>query len=150
MTLQAAYDFFESLKIKTTKKSEIKVYEKFLHILSELKSREFSNDEVQSIESKLDSLNLESNLANNTKQLKKTLKEFEEYLKENHSLISMGYYTNIGVSTGAAFGVVLGVVFGARFERSLGLAVGISIGMLIGLFMGRYMDAKAKSENRIL
>ena len=41
MTLQEAYNFFESLKIETTRKYEIKVYEKFLHILSELKIKEF-------------------------------------------------------------------------------------------------------------
>ena len=56
MTLQEAYNFFESLKTETTKKSEIKVYEKFLHILSELKIREFTTDEILSIERELDRL----------------------------------------------------------------------------------------------
>ena len=33
MTLQEANNLFESLKTQTTRKSEIKVYEKFNHIL---------------------------------------------------------------------------------------------------------------------
>ena len=150
MTLQDAYNFFERLKSETTKKSEIKVYNNFLHILSKLKDREFSNDEIQSIETELENLRLESNLAKNSRQLNKILKEFKEYLKENHSLISAGYYTNIAMSTGITFGVVLGVLIGERFEKSLGLAVGISIGMIIGLIIGRNLDSKAESENRML
>lgn len=150
MTLQEACDFFESLKNETTKKYEIKVYEKFLHMLSKLKNREFSKDEIQSIETELDRLNLESNPGNKKKYFKKALSTFEKFLKDTFSLTSEGYYTNIGVSMGAAFGIVAGVVFGERFEKSLGLALGISIGMLIGAIIGRSMDAKAKSEGRMI
>lgn len=60
MTLQEANNFFEGLKIEKANKSEIKLYEKFLYILNELTNREFSEDEVQSIERELDSLNLQS------------------------------------------------------------------------------------------
>jgi len=150
MTLQEAYNFFESLKNETNKESEIKIYEKFLYIFNSLQSRELSKDELKSIESELDRLNLKSNTGNNKKYFNKILKEFKEYLKEKHSLISAGHYTSIGISLGTAFGVVLGVVFGARFERSLGLAVGISLGMLIGLFVGRRMDSQAKAAGTIL
>ena len=127
-----------------------RVYFNFLHILSELKIREFSKDDIQSIETELDSLKLESNPGNRKKYWNKRLKEFNEYLKNKHSLISAGYYTGIGVSMGTAFGVVAGVIFGERFEKSLGLALGISIGMFIGAIIGRSMDAKAKSEGRMI
>lgn len=50
MTLHEAQTLFERLKTKTTSQSEIKVYDKILHILTELKSREFSPEEIQSIE----------------------------------------------------------------------------------------------------
>lgn len=150
MTLQSAYAFFESLKKETTNKSEIKVYNNFLDILTKLKNREFSKEELQSIESELEGLNLKFNQGNNKKHFNKILKEFKAYLKEKHSLVTAGYYENVGVSTGAAFGVVLGVILGSRFERSLGIAVGISIGMVIGLFIGRQMDAQAKAAGTIL
>jgi hypothetical protein len=150
MTLQEASNFFKSLKNETNKESEIKIYEKFLYIINALQTRELSRDEIKSIESELDSLNLESNTGNNKKHFNKILKQFKEYLKDKHSLISAGYYTNIGISFGTAFGVVLGVVFGASFERSLGLALGISLGMLIGLFIGRRMDLQAKTAGTVL
>lgn len=150
MTLQEAYNFFESLKIETTKKSEIKVYEKFLHILTELKSREYSKDEIQSLEAELDNLNLESNPKNRKNYFKKALIQFEKYLKETFSLTSKGYYTSIGIALGTTFGIIFGIVFLSSFERSMGITLGLSIGMFIGLIIGRSMDAKAISEGRVI
>ena len=149
MTLQEAYNFFESLKIETTKKSEIKIYKKFLHILSELKIREFSKDEIQSIETELDRLNLKSIPENRKKYFKKALTKFEKYLKDTFSLTSKGYYTELGIALGMTWGVVAGVLIGERFEKSLGIAVGISFGMLIGLLIGRYMDSKAMAKGKV-
>ena len=150
MTLQEAYDFIESLKIDTTEKSEIKVYEESLYILSRLQSREFSKSEINSIETELDKLNLQSNPGNRKKYNKKALSNFQKYLKDTFSLTSKGYYTKLGVQLGSSFGIVAGIIIGERFEKSLGIALGIGVGMLIGVFVGRSMDAKAKNENRLL
>jgi len=150
MTLQEAYNFFESLKTETTKKSEIKVYEKFLHILNELKIREFSKDEIQSIETEFESLNLESNPENRKKYFKKALSTFEKYLKDTFSLTSKGYYTKLGSGLGGGFGILFGVVFLSSWERSLGISMGLIFGCTIGMLIGRSMDAKAMSEGRVL
>ena len=150
MTLQEANNFFESLKTKTTKKSDIKVYEKFLHILSELKLREFSKDEIQSIETELDRLNLKSNPKNRKKFFKKALTQFENYLKDTFSLTSKGYYTNTSVSLGILFGVAFGVLIGERFEKSLGVSFGICMGLFIGAYIGRRKDAQAKAAGNML
>ena len=150
MTLQETSNFIESLKKDTSEKSEKKVYEELLYILSRLKIREFSQGEINSIETELNTLNLKSNPENRTKHFKKSLSKFKKYLKGTFSLTSKGYYTNMGITLGSGFGVVAGIIIGERFEKSLGIALGIGIGMLIGLFVGRSMDAKAKSENRML
>ena len=150
MTLQEAYNLFESLKKETTKKSEIKIYEKFLHILSELKNREFSKDEIQSIESELDSLNLESNPGNKKKYFKKALSKFEKYLKDTFSLTTKRYYTELGIALGASFGILFGVVFLSSWERSMGISLGLIIGSGIGGAIGRSMDVKAKNEGSVL
>jgi len=150
MTLQDAYNFFESLKIETTKKSEIRIYEKFLHILSELKNRDFTTDEIQSIETELDSLNLESNPENRKKYFGKALHKLNEYLKSTFSLIPGGYYITYGIAIGVAFGPVLGVLFGQFFEKSLGISIGISIGIIVGLLAGQYLDSQAKAAGNVL
>ncbi len=150
MTIQEANNFFESLRTETTKKYEIKVYKKFIHILNELKIREFSKDEIQSIETELDSLNLKSNPENKNKYYNKALSKFEKYLKDTYSLTSKGYYTNIGLGLGLTFGILFGIVFLPSFERSLGISLGLAFGMLIGLIIGRNLDSKAAAEGRML
>lgn len=150
MTLQEAYNLFESLKSETTKKYEIKVYEKFLHILSALQIRAFSEDEIQSIETELDRLHLKSNPGNRKKYYKKALIKFEKYLMDTFSLTTKGHYAELCGGLGILFGVVAGVLIGERFEKSLGISLGISIGMLIGIFIGRHMDSKALAEGKVI
>ena len=150
MTLQDANNFFEGLKTETTKKSESKVYEKFLYILSGLKTRTFSEDEHQSIETELDRLNLKSNPENRKKYFKKVLSTFEKYLKDTFSITSKGYYIERCVGYGVLFGVVAGVLFGERFEKSLGISFGICMGMFIGAFIGHRMDSQAKASGNML
>ncbi|RKR13102.1 hypothetical protein CLV91_1816 [Maribacter vaceletii] len=150
MTLKKALNFFEILKTETTKKSEIKIYEKFIDILIKLENREFTTDEIQSLEIELDSLQLEANPKNRKKFFKKALERFEKYLKDTFSLTSKGYYTNSSVSFGILFGVVLGVLVGERFEKSLGTSFGICIGMFIGAFIGHRLDSQAKEAGNVL
>ncbi|SDX73182.1 hypothetical protein [Flavobacterium degerlachei] len=150
MTLQEAYNFLESLKTETTNKSEIRVYDKFLHILSELKTREFTKDEIHSLEMELDRLNLNSNPENRKNYFNKALSKFEKYLKDALSLTPKGFYTNLGIGLGSSFGILFGIVFLSSLERSLGIALGLSIGMLIGLIIGRTMDSQAKTAGKML
>ena len=150
MTLQEAINIFESIKTETTKKSEIKVYEKFVYVLTELKTRTFSEDEIQFIETELDRLHLKSNSENRKKYFKKALSKFEKYLKDTFSLTSKGYYIERCVGYGVLFGVVAGVLIGERFERSLGISFGICFGMFIGAFIGHRMDSQAEAAGNML
>jgi len=150
MTLQEAYNFFEGLKTETTKKHEIQVYEKFLHTLTRLKIREFSNDDIQSIEKELDRLNLKSNPENRKKYFKKALSTFEKYLKDTFSLTTKRYYTELGIALGASFGILFGVVFLSSWERSMGISLGLIIGSGIGGAIGKSMDSQAKAAGKML
>ena len=150
MTLQDAYNFFENLKIETTIKSEIKVYGKFNYILSALKIREFSKDEIQSIETELESFNLKSNPENRKKYFKKALIKFEKYLKDTFSLTTAGYYTKLYGGLGLVFGLLFGVAILSNLERSLGISLGLIGGMVVGSIMGRKKEAEAKAAGTIL
>jgi uncharacterized membrane protein YccC len=142
MKLNEATDYFNSLMIETNNKSEIKVYESFIGLISDLENMPFTDEELQAIEIKLDELDLESSPENRIKYLRKKLRNFKRYLQEEFSLISKGYYTAIGLS--------LGVAFGAAFGTMFGLSVGVSFGMIIGLIIGVYLDSEAKKQNRVL
>ncbi len=150
MTLHKAYDFFKSLIPETSKTSEIKIYKDFTSILNNLENRVFSKEELETIEAKLNSLNLDSNPQNKTKYFNKVLNEFKSFLNKTFHLVSKNYYTNLYISLGAGFGTISGIIIGERFEKSLGIALGIGIGMLIGTFLGRSRDAKALGEGRVI
>jgi hypothetical protein len=150
MTLKNAINFFESLVSETSKKSEIKVYQEFIQIITGLEKKNLSESEIQSIEKELDSLDLESNPGNRKKYFKKTLSKFETYLKDTFSLTSKGYYTNLYSGLGLSFGLLFGVAILSNLERSLGISLGLIGGMLVGSIIGRNMDSQAKAAGNML
>ena len=146
MTINDTIKFFESLLIQTNKKSEIRIYENFIAILSDLKNKDLSDEQLQSIEVELDNLKLKSNPENKKRYFSKKLAEIKKYLKDKLSLISEGYYTAIGIGLGMSFGIAMGASFG----ESTGITLGISFGMIIGLVIGRYKDAEAEKQGRVM
>ncbi|MDO6743200.1 hypothetical protein Q4553_01295 [Tenacibaculum soleae] len=149
MTIQEASIFLENLAVKATDKSEIKIYEKFLHILSKLKERTFSEEEIKLIENKLDDLKLDSNPKNPKKYFKQALTEFEKYLKETFSLTPKGYYTNRYMGLGLSFGILFGIAILSNLEHSLGISLGLIGGMLVGSIMGKQKDTQAKEAGNV-
>jgi hypothetical protein len=143
MTINAAYDLFKNLITEAQEKSEVKVYNKFIAILTDLESKVLTNEQLQSIEKELDTLDLNVNAENKKKHFKHKLTKFIKFLKKTFSLITEGYYTAIGMSLGMSFGVA----FGAAFSN---VSLGLIIGMLIGLIVGASMDSKAKKDGKVL
>jgi hypothetical protein len=143
MKLDEASAFFKNLIIESDTKTEIKIYKNFISIFTDLNNRDLSEEQLKSIEEKLDSLNFNENSDNRKKHFKQKLNLFVGYLKEKLSLISKGYYTAIGMSLGMSFGVA----FGAAFKN---VSYGLIFGMLIGMLIGIAKDSKAKKEGKVL
>jgi len=150
MTLKNALTYFKSLVTETNKKSEIKVFQEFIQLLSNLEKRNLSEAEIQSIETELDVLDLNPTTTNNKKHFSKALKHFKVYLKETLSLTPKGYYAQLYGGLGLSFGLLFGVIFLSSFERSLGISMGLLIGMLIGQIIGRNMDSQAKYSGTMI
>ena len=147
MNIKEASDFLNKLISETDKPSEIKVYQNFIDILTALKNRDLTQEEIRSIEEELDILKLKDYPENKKKYLRRKRDKFKEYLNTEFSLITEGYYTGIGLALGICFGVAIGA---SIFGPSSGSSLGISLGMVIGLIIGRTLDDKAKKENRVL
>ncbi|WP_283642842.1 hypothetical protein [Croceibacter atlanticus] len=143
MKLDEASAFFKNLIIESDNKTEIKIYKNFISIFTDLNNRDLSEEQLKSIEEKLDSLNFNENSDNRKKHFKQKLNLFVGYLKEKLSLISKGYYSAIGMSLGMSFGVA----FGAAFKN---VSYGLIFGMLIGMLIGIAKDSKAKKEGKVL
>ncbi|RJE73918.1 hypothetical protein [Reichenbachiella sp. MSK19-1] len=150
MTLKKALDYFQTIVSQTSKKSEIKIYNEFIRILTSLEERELLATEIDAIETELKRLNLNATANHNKRYYKKALTQFEKYLKDTFSLTTKGYYTKIGSSLGMTFGLLFGIVFLSSHQLSTGVALGISLGMFVGLLIGRHLDAKAVSSGNMV
>lgn len=150
MKLRNAIHFFEIALSETSQKGEIKVYGQFLQILNGLNNRDFSENEILSIEVELDLLQLESNPRNRKRFFKKALNAFETYLNETYLLTVKGYYSGLGMALGVTFGMLFGLIVLSGFERSLGMVMGSFGGIILGSIIGRNMDAKVLKEGRAL
>ena len=150
MTLKNAINFFESLEAETSSKPEIKVYQEFIKIITSLKKKSLSENEIQTIETELDRLNLKSNSLNRKKYFKIALSDFKKYLKDTFSLTTKGYYTTFYGGLGLVFGLLFGVAILSNLERSLGISLGLIGGMVVGSIMGRSKDSQAKTSGKML
>jgi len=147
MTIKSAIILFESLKNQIEKRSDLKIYKEFIEILTALEDREMLELEINSIETFLSQQDLAALPKNKRKYFRRKLKDFKEYLKEEFSLITKGYYATMGTGLGMCFGLAIGTsVFGV----DSGVSIGMMFGMFLGLIIGRYMDSEAEKENRVL
>ena len=147
MTINNTIIFFKSILTQTIKKSEMKIYENFIGILSDLKNRNLTKEQLRCIEEELENLKLKEIPENRKKYFRRKLNEFQKYLKDEFSLTTKGYYESIGMSMGMVFGISIGAsIFGA----GSGVSTGLMFGMLIGFIIGRYMDSEAEKKNLVL
>jgi len=146
MNINETISFFENLQLDTENKSERKTHEKFIAILTGLKSKNLTKEQFQKIEQALNTLTVKVITENRNKEFKKKLANFTTYLKDEFSFITEGYYTAIGMSLGMCFGVA----FGGVFSKTLGVSMGLTMGMLIGLIAGRIKDSEAEKQGRVL
>ena len=118
---------------------------KFIYLKSDLIFVSNYDFKYSIIEKGIKSLDLKSNPTHKRKFYSKKLSIFKQFLKNEFSLISEGYYTAIGMSLGMSFGVAIGTSFGVT-----GNSLGLVIGMAIGLAIGRHKDQEAEAQNKVL
>lgn len=148
MGINETLDFFQNLKNETAEKKEIKLYDKYNSILSDLKYRDLTQNQILSIETELEKLNLKSESDNRIKYLEKQLSEFKNFLKDRLSLVPEGYYSGVGVGTGIVFGSIFSILF-QSFLGTYSLLIGINGGMILGGILGAIRDKEAKKQGRV-
>lgn len=146
MTIQEAYLLFKGLHERTTKKAELKTYSVFMAILFDLKNRDFTKKERDTIEKELSFLMPNNNDQQNGRHYRKQLNHFKRFLKTNFLFITKDYYAIIGMSLGMCFGTLIDI----SLNESMGVSSGLAIGIFLGILIGRNIDIQAEKENRVL
>jgi hypothetical protein len=154
MKINDLKDFFEKQKEKTNIKSEKKVYLVFASIISDLKGKDLSDQQWESIEDEIEALQLTQIAGVRNKNLKKKRNQLIKFLKSNFSFIPEKYYTSLGMSLGyalgAAVGMAFGIIFGGPTRMVYGMIFGAMIGLIAGIIMGKMKDNQAEKENRVI
>ena len=146
MKIHQASRIIEDKLEKSVNKSEKKTYHKLLGVLTHLKGRDLSEEQVRSIEEKIDELKLFTYGESTPKETKRSSAEFTKFVSDYLSLISEGHFTALGVSLGVAFGAAIHSVSGHSLDLGTGIGIGIAIGAAIGIFM----DREAERKNQVL
>jgi Flp pilus assembly protein TadB len=150
MKLADASKQLEKLLQQTSNKSERKVYQTLMGVISNLGERELTGKEKRSIEVALDDLQLEAGTESSLKQLKRGRNRFMKFLKDDHCLTRQGHYTELGMAFGLLAGTALAPLIENAIGISMGLTVVICLGMFVGLIIGQQMDRDAEKQNRVL
>jgi len=147
MKIKKAKEFLSNLLKNSTEKREIKVYQKFIGIITSIENRELSTNQIDLIEQELSILDLNQPTKNRKKYIRKKSNEFVKFLETEFSFVLKGHYTNYGLSIGMVFGIAIGT---GVFRDSGGSTTGMCFGMLIGYIVGQYLDNEAAINNRVL
>ncbi len=153
MSINETLDLVKKLLAGTAQKREIRIYKKFIGLLSGLNKIDLTNEQQQQVEEYIDGLKLEANSNRKNKYFTKKYAEFTNYLKSNFSIVPEGHYTAIGLSIGLSLGAGLGVSFGSiggGTGISIGISMGAGIGMVLGMLVGAAKDAEAKKNGKVL
>lgn len=135
---------------QSTKRSEKKYYQRILQVINSLEERTLKGEDRQSIEEKIDELQLGMAPVSSFKEVKRSTQQFLEFLRTRFSLIPQGYYMTLGISFGLAFGAAFGPVIQSFTGNPSFMGVSISMGMVAGMLIGIHKDAEAERQDRVL
>jgi transcriptional regulator with XRE-family HTH domain len=140
--INASLILLKQLRSRTTKKSEIGTFKKFIDLLTNLKKKDLTPEQLNAIESYIQYLELEKIPSFSNELFKQKLSKFKKYLKTKLRFVPNRYYTNIGIGFAISFGIGIVATNG----------IGIEI-ILLGLFIITaciLMDLRMKKQGRSL
>ena len=153
MKINTAYQSIENLLSRNDNRRKRKIYTQLLGALRNLKDRELSGPDLESIENAIDRLKIERLGDATVSELRHANRRFLKEARELLSLIPEDHYMGIGLCSGVAFGGVMG----SLMQGFSGMAIGtswtgfcIGLGLMLAYFVARHLDFEAIRENRVL
>lgn len=144
--LKATIIFLKKKLSKTTKKSEIKTFEKFISLLGKLKEKDLSPEQKQGIESYIHYLELEKIPSFSNDIYKQKLNKFKKYLKNKLGFIPSNFYTTWITS----FVVSFTIGFSIQEKIDMNIKIGVILTALVLVGVGIYIDLIIRKKGRSL
>jgi len=127
---------------KTNKKSEVRTFNKFIALLSNLKKKNLTPEQLNAIVSYIEYLELAKIPSYSNELFKKKLNKFKKHLKIKLRFVPCKHYTKLGVSFAISFAIGIIVTNGIGWTIIL-LGVLITIACLL-------MDLRIQKQGRSL
>ena len=126
-------------------------YQKFSSLITELQSKEISENVIQIINGEIEGINLQRDEKGFLKKIRVSQHKILKTLEKKHKIVPVGYYRNMWMVLGmSAFGIPLGVAFGSSLGNMGFLGTGLPIGMVIGIAVGMKKDNEAAKNGKQL
>lgn len=142
--LKATIVFLKKHLSKTTEKSEIKTFEKFIDILNKLKEKELSSEQMEGIEGYIKYLELEKIPSFSNEMFKQKLIHFKKYLKNKMRFVPTNYYT----TWASGFAISFAIGFSVQNKIDLNIKIGVISAALLIIIIGIILDARIKKQDR--
>ena len=148
MKINTAIIVLEGLLSNTDSKPRKTIYKQLERALHDLKERDLSSDQLNSVEEALNRLRLNDAADLSVRELKRHRKQWIKDVTAALSLVTKGYYTALGMAFGVAAGGAASAIINDFSTSSTGLAIGL--GLIAGYLVGNYLDIEATKKNRVM
>ncbi|MEQ6124982.1 helix-turn-helix transcriptional regulator [Pseudotenacibaculum sp. MALMAid0570] len=142
--IKATIVFLKKQLNKTGEKSEIKTFERFISILTRLREKGLSPEQLEGIERYLEYLELEKIPSFNNEIFKKKLILFKKYLKNKLGFVPANYYSTLT----AGFGISFATAFAVQKHIDTSIKIGVISAAIVIIAIGMIIDSRIKRQNR--
>jgi len=144
--LKGTIIFLKGQRSKTSKKSEIKTFEKFIDVLNHLKEKDLSTEQLDGIEDYLKYLELEKIPSFSNDLFNQKLSKFKTFLKTKLRFVPNNYYLSLAI----IFAVPFAFTFTIQPKIDLNIRIAVISAALLLVAIAIYMDLRIKKQDRSL
>ncbi len=145
--LSAALIFFKRKLSKTIEKSESRTFNKFITVLTNLKNKDLTPEQLNAIESYIQYLELEKIPSYSNDLFKQKLRRFKKFLKTKLRFVPNNHYTGLGLYFAIPFAIGF-IVSTNKIDISIKIAVTLAAISLIAICV--ILDLRIKRSGRSL
>jgi len=144
--LKGTIIFLKRQRSKTSKKSEIKTFEKFIAVLDYLKEKDLNQNQLDGIADYLKYLDLEKIPSFSNNLFKEKLKKFKSFLSTKLRFVPTNYYLSLAL----IFAVPFAFTFTIQPKIDLSIRIAVISAALLLVAIAVYMDVRIKKQGRSL
>lgn len=144
--LKGSIIFFKQLLSKTHEKAEIRTFQKFISIFTELKNKDLTEKQLHTIESYIQYLELEKIPSYGHELFQQKLKKFRKHLKTKLQFLPDNYYKMIGFS----FAVPFLIAFLSNGKIELNIKIAVTSAAILLMIISLVLDSRIKKQGRSL